>query len=49
MKFDCIDWKILPFEVGKKRFFEPWLASSNDFDHHLCIAYFELKKFVLKN
>jgi len=35
MKFDYTEWKILAFKVEKERFFERWVAISDDFDHHL--------------
>jgi len=35
MKFDHTNWKILAFKVGKKSFFEHWLAILDDFECHL--------------
>jgi len=52
MKFDHTDWKILAFQDGKKRFFDPLPAISDDFVCHLwnCFALqpIKLKSFILK-
>jgi len=53
MKFDCIDWKILAFKVGKESFFGCYLAISDDFDLNLwkkiLLQTLNLKLFMLKN
>jgi len=34
MKFDNVDWKIWPFKVWKKSFFELWFTILDDLDCH---------------